>query len=323
MAQLAYSTRQLTFAHYDVSLQLHYKECYIIHSGQHAADYTGLRLWPGAHLLAHFLLHSQHYQHSLQAQTVCELGAGVGLCGLLAGRYARHVLLTDRVQAVLDVIDRNIALNRLSTTASSHMLEWGSNGTSSLLTSMQQHCPVSVVIAADVIYPDTTNDSMHALFDTVTQLLSSSAPSVSTAASSPSPLYGRFVLSYVNRSSSTCRRFLHIAHSHHFIATHVPQSVYLVDSQQQQTIKTELQQLHGYILLFDRLDEQQQTTDGAGWLEVEPFVSMMASERDEGEDGDSGRQSQAGAAECDDGDEASVLPMGGYGDDAAVVRSPS
>lgn len=312
VAQLAYSTRHLTYPHYNVSLQLHYKECYIIQSGQHAVDYTGMRVWPGAHLLTHFLLHSQHTEHSLHQQLVCELGAGVGLCGLTAALYARRVVLTDRVGAVLAVIDRNIALNRLSTTASSHVLEWGSSSARCLIESLQLPSPVSVVIAADVVYPDTTDDSIHALFDTVTTLLSSSSSSAS--ASSCSPLHGRFVLSYVNRSAATCRRFLHIAHSHHYTATHVPLSTYLVDTQQQQAMSTELQQLHGYILLFERVDEQQWVAGEVGWMEEEPYVSMMASERNGG--GESEQQQRAVVA---DEDESNELPMSGWDEEEVAL----
>jgi len=315
VAQLAYSTRHLTYPHYGVSLQLQYKECYIIHSGQHAVDYTGLRIWPGAHLLAHYLLHSQHSQHSLHGQVVCELGAGVGLCGLMAARFARRVVLTDRVQAVLDVIDRNVGLNQLSATASSHVLEWGDSGARSLLESLQLPSAFTSVIAADVIYPDTTDECMHALFDTVTALLPSSP--TSTSASSTAALHGRFVLSYVNRSAATCRRFLHCAHSHHYTATHVPQSAYLVDSRQQQEMSTELQQLHGYILLFERVGQQQWATDDVRWLEVEPFASMMTSERCEG--GETGQQQQR-TAWADD-DEGSALPMSGYEEEELEVSA--
>ena len=311
VAQLAFSTRHLTYPHYGVSLQLQYKECYIIHSGQHAVDYTGLRLWPGAHLLAHFILDSHHSQHSLQGQVVCELGAGLGLCGLLVARYANHVALTDRVQAVLDVIDRNIALNQLTAAASSHALEWSGSGARSLLASPMLNAPVSIVIAADVIYPDTADESMHALFDTVTALLSA-APS-STFAPSTSPLYGRFVLSYVNRSAATCRRFLHIGHSHHYTATHISQSTFLFDDQQRQQMSTELQQLHGYILLFERTDERRQETSSMAWLETEPFASMMTSEKNRVEE--RARQHWTEAADEDD---TNVLPMSGYEEEAGL-----
>ena len=314
VAQLAYSTRHLTYPHYAVSLQLQYKECYIIHSGHHAVDYTGMRIWPGAHLLAYFLLHSQHSQHSLQGQVVCELGAGVGLCGLLAARYCHHVLLTDRVQAVLEVIDRNITLNQLALSASPHVLEWGCSGARTLLPTLRHLPPVSLVLAADVIYPDTTEESMHALFDTVTTLLSSA--SSSTATSSSSPLHGRFVLSYVNRSASTCRRFLNIAHSHHYVATHIPPSTYLVTSQQQQQMSVELQHLHGYILVFEKVDDEQLMTATAQWLEAEPFASLVVRERDEvAEDG---RQQQQAMTLADE-DETNALPMSAYDEEVAPL----
>ena len=334
VAQLAYSTRLLSYPQYATSLHLDYKECYIIHSGQHAVDYTGLRIWPGAHLLAYYLLHVQHAQRALEGQVVCELGAGVGLCGLLAARYARHVVATDRVQAVLDVIDRNIAANQLSSvTASSHLLEWGSSGARELL---KHRSPITVVVAADVIYPDTTDDSMHALFDTVTALLSSSSSSLSSVATtgsstatapassiSSSPLHGRFVLSYVNRSAATCRRFLRIAHSHHYVATHVPQPTYLVDREQHQTMETELQQLRGYILVMERVEEteQQDVEEGdSNWLQVEPFVSMMASESSaRGQSEQQQQQQQVGISDAADDSELSVLPLGGYEEDDAEV----
>ena len=306
VAQLAYSTRHLWYPHYGIGLQLQYKECYIIQSGQHAVDYTGLRIWPGAHLLALFLLHSQH---SLHGQVVCELGAGVGLCGLLAARYVRRVLLTDRVQAVLAVVQRNIELNQLIGAASSHVLEWGAEGAQALVSTSR--LPVSLVVAADVVYPDTTDDSLHALFETVTSLLDSSSPSTQTPplSSTPlaSPLYGRFVLSYVNRSAATCRRFLLIAHSHGYTATHIPQAIYLVDEQQREAMATELQQLQGYILVFHAADETQRATGDADWLHAEPFVSMMASEQ--AQHGESDR------TPLTEEDEDSALPMSGADDE--------
>ena len=63
VAQLPFTvTRPLR----SVPLQLMVKDCYIIRSGQHAVDYTGLRVWPGAHLLTRFLLQAGKGHSALQ-----------------------------------------------------------------------------------------------------------------------------------------------------------------------------------------------------------------------------------------------------------------
>ena len=44
-----------------------------------------------------------------------ELGAGCGLPGIVAAKFARHVVLTDYVDDVLRNLEYNIKLNRYST----------------------------------------------------------------------------------------------------------------------------------------------------------------------------------------------------------------
>ncbi len=99
-----------------LSLRLCYKDFYIIRSGANATDYTGVKLWPGAHLMARWLAALWFRQRLLLSAasdstaqlsaaaattTTClqdvrlwrqlralELGSGVGLCGLLAAGAA-------------------------------------------------------------------------------------------------------------------------------------------------------------------------------------------------------------------------------------------
>ncbi len=71
---------------------------------------TGQVIWPAAPIMAYFLL-SEHGRLLTRGKDVVELGAGVGIPGLLACRSARSVVLTDHNPAVLDILRRNIALN--------------------------------------------------------------------------------------------------------------------------------------------------------------------------------------------------------------------
>jgi hypothetical protein len=76
-----------------LSLRLRFKDAYILRAG--SCDFTGLRVWPGAELLAGFL-HTAGQRGLLGNLSTVELGAGVGLAGLVAAHYMRHTILTDR-----------------------------------------------------------------------------------------------------------------------------------------------------------------------------------------------------------------------------------
>jgi hypothetical protein len=76
-----------------LSLRLRFKDAYILRAG--SCDFTGLRVWPGAELLAGFL-HTAGQKGLLAGLSTVELGAGVGLAGLVAAYYMQHTILTDR-----------------------------------------------------------------------------------------------------------------------------------------------------------------------------------------------------------------------------------
>ena len=50
------------------------------------------------------------FMEQFEGKTVLELGAGPGLCGMLAANRAKTVVLTDYMEIVMDLIDKNIAL---------------------------------------------------------------------------------------------------------------------------------------------------------------------------------------------------------------------
>ncbi len=72
-----------------------------------AADYdlTGQILWPAAMLLAGFL--AANIEIMASSQAACELGAGLGLTGLLCGQYC-DIVMADHNAIVLRVLQENI-----------------------------------------------------------------------------------------------------------------------------------------------------------------------------------------------------------------------
>ncbi|KAG6610305.1 putative N2,N2-dimethylguanosine tRNA methyltransferase [Phytophthora cinnamomi] len=88
-------------------------------------DGLGGEVWAGALVLCEFL--EDHAQEVVQGRDVIELGAGCGLCGLVAAALGtKTAVLTDEYP---DLLARNIDLNRKlwadHAAVSSGELEWG------------------------------------------------------------------------------------------------------------------------------------------------------------------------------------------------------
>mmetsp|Transcript_30641 Transcript_30641/g.78223 ORF Transcript_30641/g.78223 Transcript_30641/m.78223 type:complete len:264 (-) Transcript_30641:24-815(-) len=106
-------------------------------------DLLGLDLWNASITLTKWL--SQH-QGLIQGKHVVELGAGVGVPGLLAGLAgAARVLLTDYEQHSLHLLHRNIEDNQLHAKVSAKQLDFTQAVDPALGT-------FDVVLAADVAY---------------------------------------------------------------------------------------------------------------------------------------------------------------------------
>lgn len=110
-------------------------------------DY-GLHVWPGGILLSEYLFNNPDICSN---KTVLELGSGVGLPGLLAGKIgAKSVYLSDasRFETILKNMDREIELNDLSGNCQSVGLTWGRFNKSSI------SLKPDIVIGADVFYDE-------------------------------------------------------------------------------------------------------------------------------------------------------------------------
>ena len=82
---------------------------------------VGLQVWRGALLLCDYLLARPAL---VRGTTILELGAGCGLCGLLAAGTARRVFVTDNVEGVLANAQANVELNGVEAVARVRTLDW-------------------------------------------------------------------------------------------------------------------------------------------------------------------------------------------------------
>jgi len=147
-------------------------------------DETGQVLWPGAPILGYFLL-SDEGQRLIRGKDVAEVGAGIGIPGLLALRHANSVSLTDHNDTVLKILNTNANLNKVDkdstiVAASVAKVDWYLPAPSDLIGKFD------VVIGADVVYAP---EAASFLFATVGRLLSHAQDA-------------KFILSHV----SSCRR---------------------------------------------------------------------------------------------------------------------
>lgn len=69
---------------------------------------VGFQMWPAAVILSRWLCRNPKV---IAGRNVLEVGAGLGLCGLVAGHIAATVTLSDFNPAVLKALEENVALN--------------------------------------------------------------------------------------------------------------------------------------------------------------------------------------------------------------------
>ncbi|KAG1370937.1 putative protein N-lysine methyltransferase METTL21A [Cocos nucifera] len=85
-------------------------------------------VWPGAVLLNDYLTKNAEI---LEGHSVIELGSGVGITGILCGRFCQKVVLTDHNEEVLEIMKKNIELHLSSEPSScaltAEKLEWGNS----------------------------------------------------------------------------------------------------------------------------------------------------------------------------------------------------
>ena len=81
---------------------------------QHSQFDVGFQMWPAAVILSRYLCRHPEVIHG---RRVLEVGAGLGLCGLVAAHFATAVTLSDFNPVVLRALEGNVALNSRCTSS--------------------------------------------------------------------------------------------------------------------------------------------------------------------------------------------------------------
>ena len=138
-------------------------------------DATGHAAWRAMPMLAAHLLIPDT---SLCTATALELGAGLGVPGLIAGRQVQRLIFTDNNPEVLDRLEATVVLNLplMRASASVQHLEWGASRVPAALRST-----IDVLLASDCVY---SAEATARLLETAVALL---APG------------GRLYIAYVSR----------------------------------------------------------------------------------------------------------------------------
>ena len=161
-------------------------------------DLTGVMLWPASHLLCQHLVQGDVLPprrakdddtafNDREKYTVLELGCGCGLVSLVgaitSSKRVKLWMATDFDDNALDLCQRNFELHGLTGdegVARIRSLAWGNEQhmetIQHILATYQQDAEpkgFDLIVGADIVYPDTNNETLAALFRTVETLLSS------------------------------------------------------------------------------------------------------------------------------------------------------
>ncbi|KAH8685649.1 putative methyltransferase-domain-containing protein [Tricladium varicosporioides] len=123
----------------------------------------GGQLWPAGMVLMKQMI--RYHRETLKNARILELGAGGGLVGLAVAKefaFDGSTIITDQ-ECMLDLMARNVVLNKLGSRVSSLILNWGEP----LPKEVIEQKP-NVILAADCVYNET---AFAPLISTLEELL--------------------------------------------------------------------------------------------------------------------------------------------------------
>mmetsp|Transcript_22505 Transcript_22505/g.29439 ORF Transcript_22505/g.29439 Transcript_22505/m.29439 type:complete len:246 (-) Transcript_22505:107-844(-) len=132
-------------------------------------EISGRRLWPGSLILAQYL---NNFQQLVEGKTIMELGAGSGICSMLARRLgSSFVAVTDGDEECIDLMRKNLNTNDFGddTGIQCFHMRWGD---SKSLAAFKEKCSAAqkfdTIIAGDVLYK---RDLLQPFFSTTKEFL--------------------------------------------------------------------------------------------------------------------------------------------------------
>lgn len=136
---------------------------------QHTCKSTGLMLWESARLMASVLARNPTI---VAGKRVLELGCGcVGICSMVAARFAECVVATDGDTKALDLLTQNVASNLRSPFLDKLMtrtLEWGNRDHIETIKEVDNR-GFDIILGTDVTY---VAEAISPLFATARELIS-------------------------------------------------------------------------------------------------------------------------------------------------------
>lgn len=113
----------------------------------------GVALWPSGVALAYEIA---SWGDALRGKTVLELGAGVGLPGLVAASLGARVTQTDNQELAMSVCQLNAKRNGITSIAF-RLVDW---------VVWDDEAKYDVIIGADILYGDALHPALRQIFDT-------------------------------------------------------------------------------------------------------------------------------------------------------------
>jgi predicted nicotinamide N-methyase len=132
---------------------------------------SGQYLWPAAAAMGQYLVDNWV---TLQSSSILELGAGVGLAGLVASKLkgTKKVVLTDYDHGSLQLLNENTELNKTATDTCDitvEFLEWGKSLNSSSSNTIKEDCSISSIedqSNSKTIVPSNNDDLFQLILGT-------------------------------------------------------------------------------------------------------------------------------------------------------------
>jgi len=150
-----------------------------VHELPYAESGTAHNVWTAALVLAQYLARSSDFAACVgRGDRVLELGSGLGVCGILAGKLGARVTLSDFVPKVLENLSQSISTNNISSHARAVSLNWadeasirgqcsnhgwyaGADGEQCQHPSLDENEQFDVVLGSDVSVISWDRDSLE------------------------------------------------------------------------------------------------------------------------------------------------------------------
>lgn len=184
-------------------------------------ELTGQLIWPVSTLLAHYLA-SPIGEKLVKNRNVVELGAGCALPSIVASSNAKHVVLTDGNELVMDLMKKNTRF--VQCPSSVRQLVWGNRQHLKDVMKCSPDGCVDVVIAADVVqWPAVVEPLVH----TIKALLWRNAGTATCDDGEDASPAKVCLLGLVRRSSSTTKLFFDFCLEMGFVCRKVDDGLFL------------------------------------------------------------------------------------------------